>query len=320
MKWLEITIDTTSEASDALYEKLESIGARGAAVEDPSEIAAIVNAPGSLSYADEGYLDSLGDRVHIRAYFVFPESEILVREITDKVREAVADVGEFLDIGNADVSVRVIEEEDWANSWKKHFKPLRISLRTMICPSWDTCDTQDGVELIVKLDPGSAFGTGDHATTAMCAELLDNELASRETNRTVLDLGCGSGILSVIAAGLGAQKVDALDIDPVAVSVAKENCRVNNVLEIVNIETGVIYDLVDRRYDIIAANIIADVIADIASEIPDKLNDGGVFITSGIIAEKKDFVLETCVSAGLKPVEIIERSGWVAMSFKNNVY
>jgi ribosomal protein L11 methyltransferase len=103
------------------------------------------------------------------------------------VREAVADVGEFLDIGNADVSVRGIEEEDWANSWKKHFKPLRISLRTMICPSWETCDTQDGVELIVKLDPGSALYRYN-ATTAKC-ELLDNELASRETNRTVLDLG-----------------------------------------------------------------------------------------------------------------------------------
>lgn len=316
MNWFEITVLTSSEASDAICERMTLLGAHGTSVQDPREIRAVINAPGSLSYADEGYLDSLGDITIVRAYFAdtgrqdFSEDR-LIREVSD----AVIEVGSFLDTAPGEVAVRIVRDEDWANSWKKYFKPLRISPRVIICPSWEECTDLNDSDLIVKLDPGSAFGTGEHATTAMCAFMLDQELGSRKDRTTVLDLGCGSGILAIIAAGLGAAAVDAIDIDPVAAEAARSNCFKNSVCDIVNVMTGELSDIKVKKYDIIIANIISDVIVSIISDIPAKLENGGIFIAGGIISEKKEYVLASAGAAGLELDGESEKDGWAAMRF-----
>ncbi len=346
MRWIELTIRTTSEASDALCEKLIVLGADGVTVEDPNEIAAILNAPDSLSYADEGYVEGLGGITTVKAYFAeledgirlgvkseenqdFESTDILYRsaktrscspeELFALARAAVEEVGRFLPAGDGTLNWRYVADEDWANGWKKYYRPLQISDRVVICPSWENYAPNEG-EVVISLDPGSAFGTGTHATTAMCAQLLDRELSVRVGEKTrVLDLGCGSGILSIIAAKLGAAQVDAVDIDPVAVGVASENCRINGAEKVVRCKKGELRELAGETYPIILANIIADVIAAIAADVPAHLAPGGVFITSGIIGTKREKVLDACAAAGLERIAEMEKDDWVAFVFGKKV-
>lgn len=339
---MEIEVRTNSEACDAISEKLVILGAYGITVEDPGEIALIINAADSLIYADEGYLASLGTTAVIKAYFAeLPEgislgikddenrdffaTDVLyamnwagtasLDEFLGYVRSDVADVGKFLQTGPAEISWKYVEDEDWAYSWKKYYSPFKISDRAVITPSWVACTAEEG-ETVIQLDPGSAFGTGNHSTTSMCAEMLDTELARRHDKVDVLDLGCGSGILSVIAAKLGAAHVDAIDIDPVAVKVATDNCGINGVLDRVIPIRGELDSLRGRKYDIVVANIIADVIRVIAADVPAFLNKGGVFMASGIIDTKRDAVLAACLEAGMKPVIEKVHADWVAFQFE----
>lgn len=346
MRWIELEIKTTSEAADAICEKLIILGADGVTVEDPNEIAAIINAPDSLSYADEGYVESLGGFTTIKTYFAeladgirlgikedenknFESTDVLyqsvhtrpctLEELLSLVSEAVADVGHFLPAGDGIFGWRYVADEDWANCWKKYYQTLKLSDRVVVSPSWEVYEPKEG-EVLISLDPGNAFGTGTHATTAMCVQLLDEELQKRcnNTNQTVrvLDLGCGSGILSVIAAKLGACIVDAVDIDQIAVDVARENCKINGVLDVVQCKKGEIKDVKENTCQVILANIIADVIVAIAPDVPALLTDDGVFITSGIINTKKDRVLNACLNAGMYKVQEIEKNDWVAFVFK----
>jgi ribosomal protein L11 methyltransferase len=344
MKWIELKITTTSEASDAICEKLIILGADGVTVEDPNEIASIINAPDSLACADEGYIESLGSYTTIKTYFAeladgirlgikedenrnFESTDVLyqsvntrpctIEELLSLAYEAIADVGQYLPTGEGSIVWRYVADEDWANCWKKYYQTLRISDRAVICPSWETYEPRQG-EVLISLDPGSAFGTGTHATTAMCAQLLDKELRMREGEVRVLDLGCGSGILSVIAAKLGAAAVDAVDIDQIAVDVASENCRINHVQETVHCKKGEIQNIGEAPYQIILANIIADVIASIAPDVPERLTADGIFITSGIINTKKERVLEACSQVGLVKTAEMEKDDWIAFVFKKS--
>lgn len=371
MRWIELEIKTTSEASDAICEKLIILGADGVTVEDPNEIASIINAPDSLSYADEGYVESLGNFTTIKSYFAelsngirlgikedenrnFESTDVLyqvgltrecsIEELLSLVTDAVAEVGLYLDIGENKIIWHYVDDQDWANCWKKYYQTFKLSDRIVVSPSWEEYAPKDS-EILISLDPGSAFGTGTHATTAMCASLLDLEMAKRSAQTynvetikninsenpiitsannnsstgsgvSVLDLGCGSGILSVVAAKLGATSVDAVDIDQIAVNVAIENCNINGVSDVVNCFKGELKDLKDKSYDIVVANIIADVIAVLSADALTHLNKNGVFITSGIINTKKDRVLDACIDAGFILNKEIEKDDWVAFVFK----
>jgi ribosomal protein L11 methyltransferase len=342
MKWIEVEIGTSGDAADAIIEKLIILGAYGISSQDPGEIKAILDSPDSLTYADEGYVDSLGEEVVIKAYFAeFPDGVCLgikydenenflptdvlyhfskdqkcsVSELMAFIQGAISDVSQFLDIGNGSLKMKYIADEDWANCWKKYFHPMKISNRVIIAPSWEAYEPE-GDEKIVLLDPGSAFGTGSHATTAMCADFLDREMSTRDASKLkVLDLGCGSGILSVIAAKLGAKDIDAVDLDEMAVDVVRENCIKNEVAEFVKCIKGEAADLSGNKYDIIIANIIADVIVAIAPQIKDLIKDDGVFITSGIINTKKQRVIGKYLESGFKMVEETEKDEWIAYKF-----
>lgn len=309
MKWIEVKITTTQEASDALAEMLMQAGAGGVAIEDPFDIKKVVQTPGSLDYADSEYLDSLGDDVSVSAYFHDSEN---IAELKAVIQEKVADVSRFLDTGKGHVAVREVAEENWSENWKQYYKPVKLSDGIVIKPSWEKYDCRPG-ETVVELDPGMAFGTGNHETTRMCAQLLEKYM---KEDTDVLDIGCGSGILSIIAAKIGARSVLALDIDEVAVRVAGENCARNGVNKRVKCVSGVLDDLKPFKNGIIVANIIARVIVDLSRSIPHYIEDGGLFITSGIIRERGEEVKTAYLSRGFELLEERQSGEWVAMAFR----
>lgn len=337
MRWAEITIKTTEEASDAICEMLAQVGADGIASQDPMEFRnTIDNDP--LSYCDDGTIESYGEDVVIKAYFaetddgvirMGPKSEEFVNpegvgmiygSITDKslktdeamdyIKQRLDAIGEFLDVGKGFDSYKYVDDEDWANNWKRYYQEFKLSDRIVICPSWieegDEELEKDAIKII--LDPGSAFGTGTHETTSMCAEILDRVI---KPDTSVLDLGTGSGILAIIASKLGAKSVDAVDIDSMAVRVAEENTAINSCSNI-DCYTGELKSVKNAPYDLIVANIIADVIAEIACDIPADLADDGIFVCSGIIANKKDRVIEALKNAGMEIIAEQSKNDWMA--------
>lgn len=308
MKWFEISIKTTQEAQDAITEMLTTVGAGGVAIEDPFEIRKQIEAADSLDYADDEFMKNLGDDVIIKAYF---SGTLSIAELTVLIKEKLSFISQFLDIGKGFDVVKEVDDEDWATAWKKYYKPLHISEKVVIKPSWEEYQKVEG-EVVIELDPGMAFGTGTHETTRLCAQLIEKYIKPEDV---VLDVGCGTGILAVIAAKLGAESVLAVDIDEIAVRVANENCEINNVNDVVKCKKAVLKDIEPFKNDIIVANIIANVIIDLSSIIPYYLKDNGFFITSGIIRERKDEVIEAYNKAGYVLKEVLEMGEWVAMVF-----
>ena len=341
MRWVEININTTEEAADAICEMLAQIGADGIAVVDPDEIRRIIEDPDSLSYADDGFVDSLGPDVNIKAYFAefddgmwrlgaksdeyidpngvgniygnIMNKTLPTEEAVKLIKDKLDEIAEFLPVGKGFEGYKHVKDEDWANNWKKDYKAFTISDRIAICPSWEDPDGIDS-EIKIMLDPGSAFGTGTHETTSMCAELLDKIIKGGEK---VLDLGTGSGILAIIARKLDAGEVLAVDIDKLAVDVCEDNCRINGCQDI-KCMTGELKDVEDTGFDLIVANIIADVIAMIAKDIPAKLAPGGYFLCSGIINTKEEKVINALKEAGFVVEQRLTRNDWLAFLCKKN--
>lgn len=337
MRWVEFSIITSGESVDAICEMLTQIGAEGVSVSDPEEILNILKNPASLAYADKEFFDSLGTDVFIKAYF--PEFEdgiqvgkketpdvlhsdedelyavrksqtLPVEDVLSLIQQRLTEISEFLPLGKGEISYIYVKDEDWENNWKKDYKSFRISERAVISPSWENYEPENG-ETIIFLDPGSAFGTGTHETTAMCAQILDGIIRKDDI---VLDLGCGSGILSILCEKLGAAYVEAIDIDRMAVSVAEENIQINK--SVVYCHAGEIPDAFRKDYSLIVANIIADVLISICPVIPDFLVGGGRIILSGIIDSKKDKVMKEYVNAGFRLLDSRSIGDWHSFLFE----
>jgi ribosomal protein L11 methyltransferase len=203
-----------------------------------------------------------------------------------------------------------IQERDWANAWKDHYHFFALSPRLAVCPSWETCTPKPG-QSVIRLDPGMAFGSGTHETTRLCLSLMELFL---KPEHSVLDIGCGSGILSIAAALLGANRVVGVDIDPIAVRTARENAA-NNSVRATFIE-GDLNAGLPGPFDLVCANIVADVIIRLAPDIPALLAPKGVCILSGIIAQRAPDVLQALLATGLMPAITRETGGWIAFSCK----
>ena len=328
MQWIELAIRTTHEAAEIITDRLSAIGADGVEVLDREEIRAILADPDSLSYADDGFVDSLEEAVQIHAYFASFEQGVRVNETPDfaspelyddqprtyipietlmeRVRAEIERISVFLPVGEGLSGWRTVAEEDWANGWKQYYQTIHLTDRLVINPSW--IDYQSSPEeIVVSLDPGSAFGTGTHETTAQCAELLDRIVTP---GQNVLDLGCGSGILAILAEKLGASPVEAIDIDAIAVNVAIENCRINQADVLCH--QGELKDSLNGPYDLIIANIIADIIIQLLPDLTAQLKTDGRLIVSGIINTKSSRVLEAAQAQGLRVIEARERNDWHA--------
>jgi ribosomal protein L11 methyltransferase len=309
MKWTEVCIKTTEEAYDAVSEMLNSIGAGGVVIEDPNEIRRQIESPGSLDYADPEFMDSLGTEVTVKAYF---NQELSPEELAVLIQEKLKFISQFLDTGRGYQGSNQVDDEDWATAWKKYYKPFHISDSVVIKPSWEEYEKQAG-ELVIEMDPGMAFGTGTHETTRLCSQLLEKYVKKEDT---VIDVGCGTGILSIIAVKLGASHAEAIDIDEVAARVSKENCAINGVIDRITVRKGVLADLEPQKADIVVANIIADVVIGLSGLMPSYLKKDGVLLTSGIIRERRDDVVKAYTGLGFDLLEILEMGEWVAIAFK----
>jgi ribosomal protein L11 methyltransferase len=309
MKWTEVCIKTTEEAYDAVSEMLNSIGAGGVVIEDPNEIRRQIESPGSLDYADPEFMDSLGTEVTVKAYF---NQELSPEELAVLIQEKLKFISQFLDTGRGYQGSNQVDDEDWATAWKKYYKPFHISDSVVIKPSWEEYEKQTG-ELVIEMDPGMAFGTGTHETTRLCSQLLEKYVKKEDT---VIDVGCGTGILSIIAVKLGASHAEAIDIDEVAARVSKENCAINGVIDRITVRKGVLADLEPQKADIVVANIIADVVIGLSGLMPSYLKKDGVLLTSGIIRERRDDVVKAYTGLGFDLLEILEMGEWVAIAFK----
>ncbi|HWQ61364.1 MAG TPA: 50S ribosomal protein L11 methyltransferase [Negativicutes bacterium] len=305
MKWAEISIQTTHEATEAVAEIFHGLGTSGVVIEDPE----LIN-----SYRRSGIWDYCGipeqedtATVTVKAYLPVDDN------LDDKLRlfeEKVADlVRHDIDKGSGLIRWHEVKEEDWANAWKEHFHPVRVGERLVVKPSWEDYPAGSD-EIVIELDPGMAFGTGTHATTAMGLQLLEEVVRPGDT---VFDVGTGSGILAVAAAKLGAGLVRAVDLDPVAVAVAGDNVAANAVGDKVTVAAGDLLTGVEGRADVVIANIIADVIIRLVPDVPVRLNDGGFFLAGGVIADRLGDVTDAILAAGLTVDKVLEEGVWTTI-------
>ncbi len=318
MKWLEITIMTTDEGADIVSARLSMLGINEVSIIQGREAVEklMTEAVKYWDYADDAALEN---QPAVRAYVaLLPENEGIEEAVRASMKELSAIEPEIgVPLGTLEVFAQEVDEEDWANNWKKYYKPINIGERLTVCPTWENAE-DDGTRAILRIDPGMAFGTGTHHTTRMCLELLEKNMHGGEL---VADIGCGSGILSTAALLMGASEAVALDIDPVATKVAVETAEENGIdLMKYTVYTGDILTdkqirtaVMRRQYDIVLANIVANVIIALAPMVPYLMHKGSKFIASGIIDDRLDEVVEALDRNGLKVNKILEGEDWRAL-------
>lgn len=303
--WLEIACDVPAELADVVAEYLTTLSGNGVCVENlavdafsPSEI------PVSQRMTVKAYLPGDQDPAAKMA-----ELEAYLLELSSRQPG--------LDLPSP--TIAPVRSEDWSTSWKVHFKPLRVGARLLIVPTWEEAASQPG-DLVLRIDPGMAFGTGGHETTRLCLELLEKivDSGSQGSLPSLLDLGTGSGILAMAASRLGAGRILALDIDPEAVDVARENLALNDLAE--KVECGTVpLELLEERFDIILANILAEELVRLAPGLSARLNPGGALILSGILAEKEELVRQGFADQPLVYAETNRAGEWVAMLYRSSL-
>lgn len=310
MNWAEIQIKTTNELEDVVTDILYDVGATGLAIEDPRDILELVQSEIDWDFIDPDLIKVESNQIIIKAYFAEnKELEYIIQKIKERIKHHP-----MLKEKNH-ITISSVDEKDWAESWKKYYKPTKIGKNILIKPSWE--ETEVGKDtILVELDPGMAFGTGTHETTMMCSEALENHVRPGDL---VYDIGCGSGILSIVAAKLGAKKVIGVDLDPVCVRVSSENIKINNVEDIVDIKRGDLLEVIEGNANVIVSNIIAEIIAKMVPSIKDYLKDKGVFIASGIIIEKIPLVKNALLENNFIILDIVKKNEWACIIATNKL-
>ncbi|MDU5080578.1 50S ribosomal protein L11 methyltransferase [uncultured Tissierella sp.] len=305
MKWTEVQIKTTEELEDLVSNVLYDVGAAGLAIEDPRDIIELSQSKEKWDFVDPGLINQDFDGIIIKAYFSEADDlENKIEEIKNRIKN-----DPILNTGESEIIIGMVDDNDWAESWKKYYKPIKIGERILIKPSWEEYVLEEN-DILIELDPGMAFGTGTHETTMMCTEALEKYVKQGDI---VYDIGCGSGILSIVAAKLGAEKVVAVDLDELCVKVSNENIRLNDVDKIIEIKEGNLLDVVEGKANIIVSNIIAEIIAKMTKDLKAYLKEDGIFITSGIIVEKIELVENALVENGFKILDIKKLNGWACI-------
>ena len=309
--WIEVTIKTTTEAVEPITNILYEQGAGGAVIEDPKDFLFQKKNELDWDYVEEEvFKKNEEDDVLIKTYV---SEEKNVMEFVEIIKQKVLGLKDFgIDIGEGSVSLDQVNEADWANAWKAYYKPTKVGQRVVVKPTWEDYAMQDG-DLIIELDPGMAFGTGTHETTSMCIRELEKYV---NKDSKVFDIGCGSGILAIAAAKLGAKEVVAVDLDEVAVKVAKENVLENKVEKSVSVMHGNLTDVIKDKADVIVANIIADIIKILTKDVQNFMKEDAIFISSGIILDKVEEVKESLIENGFEIVEVQKLGEWSAIVSK----
>ena len=313
MKWNKFTLKTRSEVEDIVISTLADVGIEGVEIQDKQ--------PLTESDKQQMFVDIMPDIpdddgiAYLNFYLDVDEDK---EKVLADVRAALAEMQEFLDLGECTITESETEDKDWINNWKQYFKQFYVD-DILIIPSWEKVKPEDRDKMIIHIDPGTDFGTGMHETTQLCIRQL-KKYVTKDTE--LLDVGTGSGILSIIALKLGARHAVGTDLDPCAVPAVEENKEVNGIpVEAFDMMIGNIIDdkeVQDKvgyeKYDIVTANILADVLVPLTPVIVHQMKPGAVYITSGILDVKEEVVKEAVVAAGLEVVEVTHQGEWVSVT------
>ncbi|MEG0864593.1 MAG: 50S ribosomal protein L11 methyltransferase [Clostridia bacterium] len=313
MQWCEAIVHTTTEGSDIVSEALMLLGAVGTEIVDRADVPDPSKPGVYWELYDPKMLDEMPEDVLVKAWFEQNEHiYTLLEGVRLRLEElSLADFG--LPMGKLSLDIQNVADEDWSEVWKKFYKPFRVGTKLVVKPTWEPFERKQG-DLVIELDPGMAFGTGTHETTFMCMQLLERHLTQ---GMRVMDVGTGSGILAIAAAKLGAKEVLAIDIDPDAVKVAKENITLNHVNENVRVVVGDLVKSEAMPCELAVANIVADAICMLAGPLTRHLVPHGLLLCSGIIREREQDVLTAAKAAGYQLTDRIEKGEWVALCFGN---
>jgi ribosomal protein L11 methyltransferase len=313
LDWKEIKVYTTTIGVDTLSGHLITLGVNGVVVEDKEDFNEFLTDKAIYwDYVDDELMSLATAKTCVKFYLPNnDQGKDVLAKFLGSIETLKAN-NPLIDLGTLEIEFSEVYEEDWETAWKKYYHPLRIGNNIVVCPSWEECEI-NGDDIKLSLDPGMAFGTGSHSSTKLCIELLEKTIKKGDS---VLDVGCGSGILSITSLLLGAKNAVGVDIDELATKVAIDNARLNDVDDKLTVYCGDLTSMVSGKFDVVCANIVADIIIRLCDDVVGFIKDKGTFITSGIIDERKDEVVCAIKNAGLSIEEIKEEKGWVAIKAK----
>ena len=317
MKWNQFRLKTTTEAEDIVSSMLADLGIEGVQIED--------KIPLTQSDKEQMFVDILPDIPEDDgcAYLTFYlDEDVDKQELLLKVRQELEEMRSYLNLGECTIEESQTEDVDWVNNWKQYFHQFYID-DILVIPSWENVEAKDSDKMVIHIDPGTAFGTGMHETTQLCIRQL-KKYVTEDTE--ILDVGCGSGILGMLALKFGAKHSVGTDLDPCAIDATYENMdnngisrdqyevMIGNIIDDKAVQDKVGYE----KYDIVAANILADVLVPLTPVIIHQMKKGGIYITSGIIEDKEDVVVEAVKEAGLEVLEVNHQGEWVSVTARKN--
>ena len=306
MDYVEVKLVVDNqECIDGIANIFNELGSGGVVIDDPQLIASYAHRG---QWDDHEFSEELLAKTEVTVKGYLAKDEFLVGKL-EGLRQELKQIEQRMQMTPIVLTLDEVKEEDWANSWKVYFKPDKVGERTVIKPTWEDYTAKDG-ELVIEIDPGMAFGTGNHATTALCINLLEKYVTP---GMQILDVGTGSGILAIQAALLGAERVQAMDFDTVAVKAATENTALNHLEDKVSVAHSDLLAQAQGQSDLIIANIVADIIIRLIPDTAAYLKGPRLFISSGIIDTRRDDVLEALAAGHFQVLEIQEKAGWVAI-------